>query len=80
MLMAAFGLRFKEACMVRPHRDIVERSSAEGVVTHYLDTHRGTKGGRERFVPIASDTQWRAIEFAKGVAMKPDESVSDPHL
>jgi integrase len=79
MLMAAFGLRFKEACMVRPHRDVLERT-ADAAVTYCLDTHRGTKGGRERFVPIASDTQRQAIEFAKAVAMKPDDSVSDPHL
>lgn len=80
MLMAAFGLRFKEACMVRPHRDVVERAAADRVVTPRLDTHRGTKGGRERSVPITSDTQRQAIEFAKAVAVKQDDSVSDPHL
>lgn len=58
MLMAAFGLRFKEACMSRPHQDIIERTSESSVVTYYLDTHRGTKGGRERFVPIVSAAQW----------------------
>lgn len=80
MLMAAFGLRFKEACMVRPHRDIIEQIAPLGVVTYYLNTHRGTKGGRERLVPIVTAAQWQAIEFAKSLVMKLDDSVSDPHL
>ena len=78
MLMAAFGLRFKEACMFRPHQDIVESPPESGVVTYYLDTHRGTKGGRGRFIPILSAAQREAIEFAKSVAMRVNDSVSDP--
>jgi len=80
MLMAAFGLRFKEACMCRPHEDSIERTSESGVVTYYLDTHRGTKGGRERFVPIVTAAQREAIEFAKSVATRQDDSVSDRRL
>jgi integrase len=78
MLMAAFGLRFKEACMFRPHQDIVECPPESGMVTYYLDTHRGTKGGRDRFIPIVSGAQREAIRFAKSVAMRVNDSVSDP--
>ena len=81
MLMAAFGLRFKEGCMFRPHQDVVERVSPEtGELAPYLDTHRGTKGGRDRYLVIRTAAQREAIEFAKSVAMKPGDSVSDPHL
>ena len=47
---------------------------------YYLDTHRGTKGGRERFIPIVTAAQREAIEFAKSVATRQDDSVSDRRL
>ena len=66
--------------MCRPHDDVIERTSESGVVMYYLDTHRGTKGGRERFVPIVTAAQREAIEFAKSVATRQDDSVSDRRL
>lgn len=82
-LMAAFGLRFKEACMFHPHEDVVRSDLAPPgslEVTHHLDTHRGTKGGRERFIPVRTAAQRDAIDFAKRVAIERDASVSDRHL
>jgi integrase len=81
MLMAAFGLRFKEGCMCRPHQDVVQRVSPEtGELMPYLDTHRGTKGGRDRYLLIRTAAQREAIEFAKSVATRPNDSVSDRNL
>ena len=48
-LMHAFQLRFKESVMFRPHTDVISAAQAgksDGGVEFYLDTHRGTKGGR----------------------------------
>lgn len=93
-LMRAFGLRFKESLMLRPHVDVVTAAQATASGTAlpdaddgspiaceaYLDTHRGTKGGRRRFVPIRSDEQRSAIEFARHVAKGPRGSVANPNL
>jgi hypothetical protein len=79
-MMWAFGLRFKESVMLRPYDDVLTAAQAgkagEGL---YLDTHRGTKGGLRRFVPIASEVEKQAIERARQVA-RPGESVSDQRL
>ena len=80
-LMQAFGLRFKEACMLRPHADVLTAAQAgqpESVSALYLFTHRGTKGKRQRYVPIDTDARMRAIEAARRVAHRETESVSDP--
>jgi hypothetical protein len=48
-LMQAFGLRFKESLMLRPHQDVLTAQQAGRPAdgpARYLDTHRGTKGGR----------------------------------
>ena len=53
-LMQAFQLRFKESVMFRPHSDVVSAAKAskpDDSVAFYLDTHRGTKGGRARYFP-----------------------------
>jgi hypothetical protein len=47
-LMQAFGLRFKESLMLRPHQDVLTAQQAGRPAdgpARYLDTHRGTKGG-----------------------------------
>ena len=78
-LMAAFGLRFKESVMLRPHVDVMTAEQAgkpPGAVTHYLRTHRGTKGGRLRHVPIDTPERWQAIERARRVAARDEDSVS----
>lgn len=80
-LMQAFGLRFKEACMLRPHADVLTAAQAwqpEGGAALYLFTHRGTKGKRRRYVPIDTGARLRAIEAARRVVRGETESVSDP--
>lgn len=82
-LMQAFQLRFKESVMFRPHTDVIsaaQAGKADVDVAFYLDTHRGTKGGRERLFPIDNDTRLEAIEYARRVTIGINESVSDPRL
>lgn len=82
-LMQAFQLRFKESVMLRPHADVVSAAQAgkpgDGIA-HYLDTHRGTKGGRERMLPIDTLTREVAIDNARRVVVGVNDSVSDPGL
>ena len=47
-------------------------------VAFYLDTHRGTKGGRARYFPIDNAVRQDAIDWARRVAVGVNESVSDP--
>lgn len=76
----AFGLRVKEAIMLRPRADVInagqalaiDPSLATPVVDRYLVVHRGTKGGRERLVPIDSPSKEAAI--AAAVAATSNES------
>jgi len=49
-------------------------------VARYLDTHRGTKGGRERMFPIDTVMRQGAIDNARRVVVGVNESVSDPSL
>jgi integrase len=89
-LMLAFGLRFKESLMLRPHVDVATAHQAEGDsgsggeeasgVAQYLDTHRGTKGGRQRYVPIDDALCRHAITYACHVAKGAQGSVGDPNL
>ncbi len=89
-LMLAFGLRFKESLMLRPHVDVVTALQAAGKsgadredsdeADQYLDTHRGTKGGRQRYLPIDDALCCHAITYARHVAKGPRGSVSDPNL
>jgi integrase len=82
-LMQAFQLRFKESVMFRPHTDVITAAQAgkpDAGVALYLDTHRGTKGGRERLFPIDNAVRLEAIEYARRVTVGVNESVSDPRL
>lgn len=82
-LMQAFQLRFKESVMLRPYTDVITAAQAgkpDAGVAFYLDTHRGTKGGRERLFPINSALRQEAIEYARRVTVGVNESVSDPRL
>lgn len=89
-LMFAFGLRFKESLMLRPHVDVATARQAEGAsgshgedeggVVRYLDTHRGTKGGRQRYIPIDDALGRHAIAYACHVAKGTQGSVGDPNL
>jgi hypothetical protein len=80
-LIQAFGLRFKESLMLRPHRDVLTAQQAGAPANgpaRYLDTHRGTKGGRDRLLPIDSPQRGAAVAQACSVAIGADDSVSDP--
>lgn len=89
-LMLAFGLRFKESLMLRPHVDVATARQAEGAsgsggeeasgVAQYLDTHRGTKGGRQRYVPIDDALCRHAVTYACHVAKGTQGSVANPNL
>ncbi len=82
-LMQAFQLRFKESVMLRPHTDVVSAAQASAKsdgVGYYLDTHRGTKGGRGRMFPIDNAMRQGAIDYARRVVVGVNESVSDPSL
>jgi integrase len=89
-LMLAFGLRFKESLMLRPHVDVAtarqaqgeSRSGGEGTdaTAQYLDTHRGTKGGRQRYIPIDDALCRHAITYARHITKGTQGSVGDPNL
>jgi integrase len=65
-----FGLRGKEAMMLRPY--IADKGT-------YLDVSVGTKGGRPRAVPINTPEQRALLDEAKGFAVTKDSSTSDPN-
>lgn len=82
-LMQAFQLRFKESVMFRPHTDVITAAQAgkpDSDIAFYLDTHRGTKGGRNRLFPINNAQSLAAIDYARRVTVGVNESVSDPRL
>ena len=67
--------------MFRPHGDVISAAQASKLddgAAFYLDTHRGTKGGRARYFPIDNAMRQAAIEYARRVAVGVNESVSDP--
>lgn len=61
-LMRTFGLRVKEASLLRPH--FADQ-------THYLDVRRGCKGGRPRVVAINSQGARDVLERAKRIVPNP---------
>lgn len=69
--------------MFRPHTDVISAAQAgkpSDGPAFYLDTHRGTKGGRERLFPVDNAVREDAIDYARRVAVGVDDSVSDPRL
>lgn len=58
-LASLFGHRVQEFLMMRP---------TEAIQGDHLHLKEGTKGGRERFIPIETDEQWRWIEVAQVMA------------
>lgn len=70
-LQAAFGLRVREALELRPH--IADKGA-------YLAVNVGTKGGRDRVVPIDTIEKRALIEKAKGFTANKTSSTSDPSL
>jgi integrase len=82
-LIRAFGLRRKEAVMMRPHACVVPFSATGLPLTRkkaetYLWVCQGSKGGRPRHVPITTAEQEEALAFAQAVAGGGDAHVSDP--
>lgn len=69
-LELAFGLRGKEAMMLRPY--LADKGA-------YLDVSVGTKGGRPRAVPIKTAEQRALLDKAKTFAATKDSSTSDPN-
>lgn len=59
-VMWIFGLRVKEAMLLRPH--MADRGA-------YLDVNRGTKNGRPRIADIDSDEKRNVIDSAKTFAI-----------
>lgn len=68
-LQRAFGLRAREAMQLQPYR------ADKG---HYLAVNLGTKGGRDRVVPIDTPEKRALIERAKTFAQSKLASTSDP--
>lgn len=68
-LQAIFGLRAREAMQLRPH--VADKGS-------YLALTVGTKGGRDRVVPIDTPQKRELIDKAKTFAASKLASTSDP--
>lgn len=68
-LQLRFGLRVKESIMLRPH--LADKGS-------YLAVSIGTKGGRDRTVPIDTPERRELIDRAKAYADRRTASTSDP--
>jgi integrase len=69
-LQAIFGLRAREAMQLRPH--VADKGS-------YLALTVGTKGGRDRVVPIDTPEKRELIDRAKTFAASKLASTSDPN-
>ncbi len=65
-LQAAFGLRMKEASLLRVHA--ADRA-------HYLLVNWGTKGGRDRVVPIEHAWQRQVLQEAQGLVKRQTDSL-----
>lgn len=68
-LMADFGLRREEAVMFKPHR--VDNG-------HYIIVRDGTKGGRERSIPIDHPWQRTTLDAAKAMVSRVNGHVGHP--
>lgn len=67
----AFGLRVKEAVMLRPWRaDMGDALLVSG----------GTKGGRPRAVPVRNEQQRRVLDYLKQQVKHKNLSLADPRL
>ncbi|MGZ5170143.1 MAG: integrase domain-containing protein [Burkholderiales bacterium] len=82
-LMRALGLRKKEAIMLRPHKCVLPFEMT-GLPPHkkkadqYLRIANGSKGGRERFIPLELPERIAAIEHAQALAAIPDSHMGRP--
>ena len=82
-LVHAMGVRRKEAIMFRPHQCVVP-FEATGLALHkrkadrYARIKGGSKGGRERFVPLDTSERIAAVEHAQTVVSAPDGHMGHP--
>ncbi|MGJ9418774.1 integrase domain-containing protein [Massilia sp. CMS3.1] len=82
-LVRAMGLRRKEAVMFRPHACVMS-FDATGLPLHkrkadsYARIKGGSKGGRERFVPLDSVERTAAVEHAQTVVATRDGHMGHP--
>jgi integrase len=77
----AFGLRVKEAVMLRPHEaEKPGEVGAAGLVESgpCLEVYRGTKGGRLRHVPIDTLAKRLALETAKKLVSRESDFLANP--
>ncbi|MDY7574480.1 integrase domain-containing protein [Actimicrobium sp. CCI2.3] len=78
---SAFGLRRKEAVMLQPQRRVVtarQAGIAEDDDALYLDLLKGTKGGRQRYLPIDSDDKRRALQRACELVRSLEDHLGNP--
>jgi integrase len=68
-LECRLGLRLKESCMCRPHE------SDQG---DFFVVKHGTKGGRERRIPIDTPEKRAAVDLAKSLVEHPSHFLGDP--
>jgi len=68
----AYGLRFQEACQIRPHVTI------QDFTFEILTIDKGTKGGLTRILPMETPFQRDVLEFLKSLAPRREASVI-PH-
>lgn len=82
-VIRAFGLRRKEAVMLRPHQAVVpfeatglpwEKKRAD----EYLSILAGSKGGRQRYIPIDSPECQAAIDHAREFVRDRDGHLGKP--
>jgi len=81
-MIAAFGLRCREAKMLQPHLAVVPAATAgieNPTAEFYLNATRGAKGGRPRFIPVDSQDKWDAIERAKQLVKKTEGHLGHPN-
>lgn len=81
--MKPFGLRVKEAIMIRPHQCVVDGQLAATYAcdaANYVEVVRGTKGGRRRLIPIDSDVKREALDRARRFVARTTDSMADPRL
>ena len=65
-LQRAFGLRMREAALLKPHQ------ADQGA---YLAVNWGTKGGRDRIIPIQTDYQRDVLQRAKALIIRKTDSL-----
>jgi len=87
LVMQTFGLRPKEAIMLRPLQNVVPADSVPAGArsdthferaTQYLFLERGAKGGRPRWVPIDTPEKERVVALLRLAASHPGAHLSDP--